>query len=214
MLKFFLSAPGDCKPSNKMEIKEIKSRLSMEQVLRHYGIEITRNGHIRCPFHEDRQASMRVYPSTNTVYCFAGSCSTHGHSLDVIDFIMKTENCTKHDAILKAGAMAGLEVLPQAEEKPKRTAQNLTLEEVFATLRRGLTLTLRAQEYAANRGLDYLKMEIGYNSGQLHHRKTSEYLSDLEALNIIKARDLGGYTLFAKDCIIFPLKDSLIAKLV
>jgi hypothetical protein len=43
---------------------------------------------------------MKIYPETNTAYCFAGSCEVK--SVDVIDFIMKMDSSTKREAILKA----------------------------------------------------------------------------------------------------------------
>ena len=43
---------------------------------------------------------MRVYEETNTVYCFSGNCATHGHSLDVIEFVQRKEQCSKREAIL------------------------------------------------------------------------------------------------------------------
>ena len=170
-----------------MEITEIKARLSIEQVLRHYGITINRNGHIQCPFHDDKKASMRVYPNTNTVYCFAGSCLTTGHVMDAIDFIMYMEKCSKHEALKKAAELCGeLPALPKKEEKARKVAANLTLEEVFNYMRNGLLRTASAQKYLARRGLDYLNLEIGYSSGQMNYHKESQYLSDLEAIGIIK----------------------------
>ncbi len=82
-----------------MEIEEIKERLTIGRVLAHYGLEV-KNKHIHCPFHEDKTPSMRVYEETNTVYCFSGNCSTHGHSLDVIEFVQRKEQCSKREAIL------------------------------------------------------------------------------------------------------------------
>jgi len=52
-----------------MKITEIKAKLSVLQVLSHYGLPINR-GHVNCPFHNDKTPSMRVYAETNTVYCF------------------------------------------------------------------------------------------------------------------------------------------------
>jgi DNA primase len=192
-----------------MEIQEIKSRLGIEQLLRHYGIVISRNGHICCPFHDDSKASMRVYLDTNTVYCFAGSCPTTGHSIDVIDFIQKKENCSKHEALKKASELAGeLPELPKQTAKTGKTAETMTLEEVFLYMRNGLLRTVPAQKYLTGRGLSYMNQEIGYNSGQMHHRKPQEYLSDLEALHILKPFERGGYSIFARECVIFPLKNA------
>jgi DNA primase len=193
-----------------MTILEIKAQLSIEAVLRHYGIEVNRNGHIKCPFHDDQKASMKVYSDTNTVYCFAGTCKTAGHSLDVIDFIMYMENCTKHEAILKAKNMLGHVEPMQKQVQPKtpKVSSNLTLEDVFKYMQNGFSRTRSAQEYAAKRGLDFLNLEIGYSSGQMHYKKDAQYLSDLEALHIIKPLEKGGHLTFAKNGIIFPLKDS------
>jgi DNA primase len=84
-----------------MTIPSIKSDLSITTVLTHYGLEAGPAGSMRCPFHDDKSASMEIYPDTNTAYCFAGSCEVK--SVDVIDFIMKMENGTKRKAILTAG---------------------------------------------------------------------------------------------------------------
>ena len=69
-----------------MSIQQIKAALSIEGVLSHYSLGPNSRGMLRCPFHKDSKASMKVYPKTNTVYCFAGGCVG---SLDTIDFIWK-----------------------------------------------------------------------------------------------------------------------------
>jgi DNA primase len=197
-----------------MTIQEIKARLSIEQVLRHYGITINRNGHIQCPFHDDKKASMKVYLETNTAFCFAGSCPTHEHSVDVIDFIMHMEKCSKHEAILKAKDLAGgMPAMPKkvasktAVKTEIKTTTGLTLNDVFASMQNGFSRTKKAQEYAAKRGLNFLNLELGYSSGQLHYGKEQAFIEDLQALQILKPLERG-YLTFGKGCIIFPLKDS------
>ena len=197
-----------------MDIKEIKARLSIEQVLRHYGDEVKGTA-MRCPFHEDKSASMKVYFDTNVVRCFSGNCQHSGKTIDQIDYIMYRDNLNKHEAILEAGRRAGLcqghpygePIKKEARQTPK-TASTLTLEDVFKYMQNGFSRTRSAQEYAAKRGLDFLNLEIGYSSGQMHYKKESEYVSDLEALQIIKPLEKGGHITFAKNGIIFPLKDS------
>jgi len=90
-----------------MEIQEIKQNLSIPTVLHHYGLTTDKNHRLNCPFHPDKTPSMQVYEKTNTVYCFSSNCKTHGKSMDVIDFIMHKESCSKHEAILKAVEMLG-----------------------------------------------------------------------------------------------------------
>ena len=88
-----------------MEIAAIKSRLSIESVLSHYGLTADRNGMLRCPFHDDGTPSMQLYATT--VHCFSTNCAHHGKNIDAIDFILHKEGCTKHEAIMKAKAMIG-----------------------------------------------------------------------------------------------------------
>lgn len=85
-----------------MEIAEIKQRLSLSEVIRHYGLKADKQNRLRCPFHEDKTPSMQLYYKTQTAYCFSSNCRTHGKSMDVIDFIMYKENADKHQAIEKA----------------------------------------------------------------------------------------------------------------
>ncbi|MBB4044907.1 CHC2 zinc finger domain-containing protein [Bacteroides reticulotermitis] len=47
-----------------MDIPEIKSRLSIESVLRYYVLRMDGNSRLCCPFHSDRTPSLQVYPQT------------------------------------------------------------------------------------------------------------------------------------------------------
>src|SRR3989339_1269116 len=105
-----------------MEIRDIKERLSLQQVLSHYKLKPDKNNRLNCPFHEDKTPSMQVYFETNTAYCFSANCKTHGKSLDVIDFIMYKENLNKHDAILKAQELIGEPI----QEAKREIKQNLS----------------------------------------------------------------------------------------
>ena len=75
---------------------EIKQRVSMIEMLRHYGIETNRSGFCRCPFHQERSASFKAYPGTRGFYCFG--CGAHG---SVIDFVMLYFGLSFKDALAK-----------------------------------------------------------------------------------------------------------------
>ncbi|MCP4438006.1 MAG: toprim domain-containing protein, partial [Aureispira sp.] len=181
-----------------MEIAAIKEKLSIDQVLRHYGISIGKNNHINCPFHEDKTPSMRVYQETGTVYCFSGNCKTHGKSLDAIDFIMKKEACTKHEALVKAKAFLGY-------VKPTKASDSLSLTKVFKSFQNGLEQTKKAKTYAKTRGLEH--GQIGYNSGQLHHRKSEDFIQSLVKLSLLTITK-NSRRVWAKGCLVFPLLDT------
>ena len=100
-----------------MTIPDIKSRLSILEVLSHYGLHPSANGSMVCPFHEPKEGSKKktfqVYTDTNRYQCFYKGC-TAGNG-DVIDFIEKKEGITKHQAIEKAKTLiAGNPVIPDA----------------------------------------------------------------------------------------------------
>lgn len=157
-----------------MEIQEIKQRLTMAMVLSHYNLKPDKHLRLCCPFHEDKTPSMQVYYKTHTAYCFSSNCPTHGKSLDVIDFIMHNEKCTKHEAILKAPNFIGIPNLPQPQpkaENPKPTPEEKAafLNKMFIYFKNAVYNSKPAQDYITGRKLDFTKLDIGYNSGQFHH---------------------------------------------
>ncbi|MFZ2340572.1 MAG: CHC2 zinc finger domain-containing protein [Bacteroidales bacterium] len=85
-----------------MEISEIKERLSIETVLNHYALRPDKHHLLKCPFHDDKDPNLKIYPETNTFNCFG--CGAAG---DVIEFIERYDKRGKHEAILKAQGLTG-----------------------------------------------------------------------------------------------------------
>jgi len=162
-----------------MQITQIKSRLSILAVLNHYNHVPDNNQMLCCPFHQDKTPSMQVYPNTNTVFCFSSNCKLGGKAIDQIDFIKFKENCTKHEAIMKAKRLIGVSQLagvttssngqstkdnqkqlplqPQGEEQPD-------YEAVFAQMQSSLLSSSVARKYLKSRGLNPDKVDVGYNA--------------------------------------------------
>lgn len=63
-------------------------------VLKHYDLEPDARGILCCPFHADSDPSMKIYPETNSWYCFG--CCKGGN---VINFVMEMEKCSSGEAI-------------------------------------------------------------------------------------------------------------------
>jgi len=206
-----------------MEITEIKARLSIHTVLKHYGIQPDRNGMLRCPFHADDTASMKVYPNTNTFNCFG--CGKNG---DQIEFCTLKEG-SKHTGLLKATELTGnttstVSQPSQTKDLPVKTdvrSENHTeiLTKIFESFKNGLNhpVSVKPKEYLQQRRLWPLSgAEVGYNSGQFHHRGQLGETDKRACINAGLLIPYNGsvpnasgttYTPFAKDCIIFPLKD-------
>lgn len=193
-----------------MEIQDIKARLPILEILRHYGLKPDRNHRICCPFHEDHTPSMQIYPQTGTFCCFSSNC-TAGTG-DVIQFIELMEKCTKHDALKKATQLAQTSqpLLTIPTVKPTSTDDLTTeaiLTKVFTYYRTGLLRTKKAVEYCKHRSLDYTKLEIAYNSGGLHVESKNHHLvKSMVSAGLLKPHPHHGHTVWAKDCILFPLK--------
>lgn len=63
---------------------EIKARLTMPDIFARYGFEPNRNGFLRCPFHDEKTASLSAYDGGRRWKCFG--CGKQG---DVISFVME-----------------------------------------------------------------------------------------------------------------------------
>lgn len=76
--------------------EQIKDRLTMKEICQLYGIEISRSGFAKCPFHNERTASMKIYSHKGGYYCFG--CGANG---DVITFVQQYFNLNFKEAIEK-----------------------------------------------------------------------------------------------------------------
>ena len=200
-----------------MEIQEIKSRLTITKVLHHYGLTQNKNNMLKCPFHEDDTASMKIYLETNTYNCFG--CHRNG---DAIEFCAEKEG-SKHEGLLKAAELCGSVPPMVSKSKPPETISNhqdhsQTLQAAFESFRGGLlrTTSKKARKYAHQRGLSIENLEIGFNSGQYHvngkmEKEKLQTWVDAGLLIPFTGKVPNGsgpkFTPFAKDCLIFPLKE-------
>ena len=75
---------------------EIKSRLTMPEMMLHYGFELDRAGFCKCPLHSEKSGSFKAYPGDRGFSCFG--CGAHG---SVIDFVMQYFGLNFQDAIAK-----------------------------------------------------------------------------------------------------------------
>lgn len=204
-----------------MQIHEIKHLLRIQTVLQHYGHKPDRNHMLRCPFHEDDKPSLKIYPQTDSFHCFG--C---GKSGDVIEFCSLKEG-SKHKGLLKATALTGENKPEQESPKQKKPPKQNPIQskghteiltKIFSYFQNGLNsgLAKKPKEYLQSRNLNHERLEMGYNSGQFHRRGK---LEEKEQQACIKAGLLipykgsvpnangTTYTAFAKDCVMFPLKN-------
>jgi DNA primase len=215
-----------------MEIQEIKSRLTLSDVLKHYNLKPDKNLRLNCPFHEDKTPSLQVYYKTHTAYCFSSNCKTHGKSIDVIDFILYKENCSKAEAINKAIEISGSPLNPpkgdftqtidQSKKIIKPTiSKEQFLQNMFTYFKNAVHNSKPAQEYLKSRNLSSPfggvggGLEVGYNTGQFHHgtRKDEVLIQQCLQYGLLSNNDRlartgeASYKPFAKLCIVFGLRN-------
>ena len=208
-----------------MELKDIKQQLTINQVLSHYSLKPDKNQRLLCPFHPDKTPSLQIYPATNTYCCFSSNCNAG--TGDAIQFIQLKENCSKHEALVRAASLLnGNTAIPQQpgtaaklfiveqSEIPMNIGKAAPLEKIavitklFKYFTKALPLTNKAVDYLQSRAIDYKLHETGYNSGDWHHKLNEKnFIASCEQYGLLKARVANGFTVWAKDCIIFPLKN-------
>jgi DNA primase len=207
--------------NNFMDIQEIKSRLTLANLIQYYGYKATKNNRICCPFHEDKTPSMQLYWKTQTAYCFSSNCKTHGKAIDVIDFIMYQENINKHEAIKKAieilGGNDASQIVTSNPTPPTKPmiGRETFLANMFTYFRNAVHNSPPAKEYLQSRTLDFKQIEVGYNAGQFHHgaRKTEEIINQSLEVGLLIDKNLvartgeKAYQPFGKWCIVFALRN-------
>ena len=89
----------------------VKNSVTPRQAAERYGLSVSRNGMVKCPFHDDHTPSMKL--NTNYYYCFG--CGASG---DVIDLTAHLCGVGKYDAAKMLAADFGL---PTAGITPMKT---------------------------------------------------------------------------------------------
>ena len=148
------------------ELNTIKSRVSLLRLIESQGYELKREGNdyvMRCPFHEEQTASMKITPGNNLFHCFG--CDAGG---SVIDWVMKTQGVSFRHAveILRTDSSLAAESLnakvttvrklasPLSEDADKQTA----LQQVIGYYHDTLKKSPEALEYLKARGLDDVEL--------------------------------------------------------
>jgi DNA primase len=195
-----------------MDIQDIKTNLPLTQIINHYNLKADKSCRVNCPFHEDKTPSMQLYYKTNTVYCFSSNCKTHGRSLDVIDFVMHKESCSKHEAIEKCKLLISGNYAATANTG---VSKETFLQNMFTYFKNAITNSPPTKAYLQSRSLDYTQIEVGYNSGQFHHgkRKNDDLINNSLQYGLLL--DVGltsktgerGYLTFGKNGIVFALRN-------
>lgn len=99
---------------------EIKKRVSCQDVCREYGIDVNRAGFTRCLWHNEKTASLKIYPGDRGYHCFG--C---GQSGSCIDLVMKLFDDSVGDACKRLNDDFRLGLIKEGNvSRNERIAQN------------------------------------------------------------------------------------------
>lgn len=95
---------------------QLKARVPMEEAVRFYGFAPNRSGFLRCPFHAEKTASLKIYP--DGWHCFG--CGRGG---SVIDFVMERYGLSFRQACLRLDTDFGLGLISHGKMADRRAIQ-------------------------------------------------------------------------------------------
>ncbi|WP_140637390.1 CHC2 zinc finger domain-containing protein [Methylibium rhizosphaerae] len=145
------------------ELQRLKDDISVQRLVEASGVELKRCGKDwlgRCPFHDDRDASLVVSPAKNLWHCFG--CGIGGGP---IDWVMKSRGVSfrhavellKDDPSLAAGAAPAKRTTVRSLPAPVAldADDQALLAQTLDYYHQRLKETAEAQAYLAARGLDH-----------------------------------------------------------
>ena len=144
-----------------MTIQQLKQTLTLPQLLQHYNLVPNKNKLIKCPFHEDKKASLQI----NEDFYYCHGCAKKG---DIIDWVQEFDKCDKKTAIAKCKSFVEIfQVLPNKPiTKPIIMKSNENFDKLFDQFNKCLLGNPKAMEYAKNRMLNPEETQIGFNDGK------------------------------------------------
>lgn len=84
----------------------------MKIILSYYGLKMNKSGAIKCPFHTEKTASLKLYADNKRWHCFG--CGADG---GCIDFVKRMEGVDTNTAASRVNDICSLN-LPMQGEKP------------------------------------------------------------------------------------------------
>jgi len=200
-------------PNEKIE--EILAKVSIEDIIAKSGVALKQKGKVlvgKCPFHDDHNPSLTVWPQTQSYYCFV--CHKSG---DAITYMKDKYNLDYVEAVKALAKTAGVEI----EEKPltKEEREKYDLMERLKELCEKATeffmgkLEGRALEYAKSRFADSTieKWKIGaagagWRELYDHLKKLGFTDGEMMTCGLIRKNQKGtGYYDFFRERLMFPI---------
>lgn len=196
------------------DVDKVRSRINIVNVVeRRVNLKKSGRGYTGlCPFHDDKNPSFSVNPSTGTYRCW--SCGARG---DVFNFVMEMDRLTFREALEALAAEAGVELSrrpsdPEIALKQRQQAAMNLAQDFFVAQ---LADSKEAKAVCRERGLDEVTLKewgIGFGpaSGDFlanHLKKAGYTLQECQELFLVERDASGGYFDRFRSRLTFPIHD-------
>ncbi|NOQ67998.1 DNA primase [Patescibacteria group bacterium] len=197
------------------QVDEIKSRLSVEEVISGY-LQLQRAGRnwkAKCPFHNEKTPSFTVSPERQMWYCFG--CNEGG---DIFTFVMKMEGLEFRDALKLLADKAGVRLENRSYDNSggkSKALEILDISRKFYQECLKIKTGKKAFDYLSDRGLSkntIEKFQLGYapDSWDLLSKflkKKGYKENDIFSAGMTVKKDKGGYYDRFRGRIMFPINN-------
>lgn len=194
-----------------MDIKELKQRLSIIETAEYLGIKVDKHGRALCPFHDDKKPSLQFSKEKNIATCFSANCGAG--TMDIVSLTEKYLGISTREAVLRLQEQTG-SLLPAPLKTSLSEKERIdVLSQAFIYFENGLKFSDKAKNYLHTRGLVQAApgrggIEVGYHAGNFHYRPNKHLRqAALQTGLLYEQKSRVGYGSFAKDSLVFPLKD-------
>lgn len=196
------------------DVEKVRARINIVDVVgRHVNLKKSGRGFTGlCPFHDDKNPSFSVNPTTGTYRCW--SCGAKG---DVFKFVMEMDRLSFREALETLAADAGVVLEkrssdPDMAQRQRRDAIMQLAQDFFV---QQLSNSKMARDYCATRGLSpEVLSDWGLGFGPevgdplANHLKKSGYtLQESQELFLVDKDSSGGYFDRFRSRLIFPIWD-------
>ena len=198
-----------------MEIQDLKQHFTILDVADRLGIQVNKQGKAHCPFHDDKTPSLQFSKEKNIATCFSSRCNAG--TMDIIGLTEKYMKVSTHEAIMQLKEWAGAVAPPGNNGKAASGSEMeriAILTKAFQYYENGIRTSRKSKEYLDSRGLIQTTpsrkgTEVGFNSGNFHNRANKNLQATALKYGLVyeSIGNSGGYSAFAKDSLVFPLKN-------
>lgn len=173
---------------SKEILNEIQSRLSIREIISSY-VNVIRKGRdywCICPFHNDKNPSMKINEERGTYYCFG--CKESGN---IFTFIMKIESMTFYEAVVFLAEKCGIEIKQESEKEKALNIEKNNILKLYQILNTRYVNNLKQHsDPDSKRAYDYIKKR-GFTDETIEEYKIGWASSDYKFIeNVCKENDI------------------------